>query len=122
MGINFLQYPQNQLAAGGKIGPGNLSQLVAFQVVLVGFWSSAHAKLVSVGGSITCQSSTPLTVQTVWPADAVGSLGTAENTNSTYSLVPAQSSTSIAQTGWDSTSATLRTPNRIGRPKPLRTL
>jgi hypothetical protein len=71
MGINFL-VPPNQLAAGGPITLDDLSQLVAFQVVLVGFWSKAHATLLSGGGTITCTSKTPLTVQTSWPPDVVG--------------------------------------------------
>ncbi len=96
MGINFLN--NQPLAAGGTIGLGDLSQLVAFQVVLVGFWSSADATLLSGAGTITCQSKTPLTVQDSWPADAVGSAGTAEDTNSTYGLLPPGPSTSITQT------------------------
>jgi hypothetical protein len=101
MGINFL-VPPNQLAAGGPITLDDLSQLVAFQVVLVGFWSKAHATLLSGGGTITCTSKTPLTVQTSWPPDVVGYApgigGTAENANSTYGLLPAGPSTSITQT------------------------
>jgi hypothetical protein len=88
MGINFPEYPRNQLAAGGGIGLANLSRWVGFQVVLVGSWSSAQATLIS-GGMITVQSSTPLIVQTAWPPDAVGSAGKAEGTNSTYGLLPA---------------------------------
>ncbi len=98
MGINFLEYPQNQLTGGGAIGLGNLSQLVAFQVVLVGFYASADAYLNSGGGSITVQASTPLTVQTTWAfADTVGNGGTAENSNSTYGQLPQCPSTSFTQ-------------------------
>jgi hypothetical protein len=96
MGINFLA-PQNQLAAGGPIGLANLSQLVAFQVVLVGFWSSADATLLSGAGTITCTSSTPLIAQNSWPPDS-GSLQTVENTNSTYGLLPPGPSKSFTQT------------------------
>jgi hypothetical protein len=96
MGINFLASP-NVLTTGGPIGLGNLSQLIAFQVVLVGFYASAQAVLVSGGGSITVQASTPLTVQTSWPADAVGSGGTAENCNCTYVQLPAGPSKSFTQ-------------------------
>ena len=95
MGINFLD-PKNQLAAGGPIGLGDLSQLVAFQVVLVGFWASADATLLSGGGMITVQSSTPLTVLTGYPADAVG-VETVENTNSTYGQLPSCPSISFTQ-------------------------
>jgi hypothetical protein len=89
---------QNVLAAGGEITEGDLAQLVAFQVVLVGFWDSAQATLLSGAGTITCSSSTTMTVGASWPSDASGNFGTAEDTNSTYGLVPAEPSTSITQT------------------------
>lgn len=92
MGINFLA-PR----VGIPLGIASLSQLVAFQVLLVGFYASADAVLTSGGGSITVQSSTPLTVLTAWPADAVGSNGTAENANSTYGQLPACPSKSFTQ-------------------------
>ena len=72
--------------------------MIAFQVVLVGFWDEAQAVLVSGAGTITCTSSTPMTPMNSWPLDASGKHGTAENTNSSYGLVPAQPSTSITQT------------------------
>ncbi len=96
MGINFLA-PPNVLTSGGPIGLGNLSQMVAFQVVLVGFYDSATAFLNNGCGSITARASTPLTVQTVWPADAVGNGGTAENANSTYGQLPQCPSKSFTQ-------------------------
>ena len=82
--------------------------MVAFQVVLVGFWSDAQAVLISGAGTITCTSSTPMTPMNSWPYpspgnsakhpfDASGKFGTAENTNSGYGLVPAQPGTSITQ-------------------------
>jgi len=97
MGINFL-VPPNVLTSGGPIGLGNLSQLVSFQVVLVGFYDAATAFLNSGGGSITVQASTPLTVQTSWSAaDATGNGGTGENSNSTYGQLPQCPSKSFTQ-------------------------
>jgi hypothetical protein len=97
MGINFLN-PPNVLTSGAPIGLNNLSRLVAFQVVLVGFYDSANAFLDSGGGSITVQASTPLTVETTWSfADTVGSGGTAENSNSTYGQLPQCPSKSFTQ-------------------------
>ena len=96
IGINFLA-PTSQLAAGGPITIDDLSQMVAFQVVLVGFWSSAQATLTSGGGTITVQATTPLTVRVGYPGDS-NSEGTAENTNSTYSQLPACPSKSFTQT------------------------
>jgi hypothetical protein len=101
MGINFLSYPQNQLTNGGPITLLNLSQLVAFQVVLVGFYDSANAFLDSGGGSITVQASTPLTVETTWSfPDTVGQGGTAENSNCTYGQLPSCPSKSFTQPFW----------------------
>lgn len=97
MGINFLASP-NALTTGGAIKEANLCRLVAFQVVLVGFYDSAVAFLESGGGSITVQASTPLTVETTWSfADTVGNGGTAENTNCTYAQLPAGPSKSLTQ-------------------------
>jgi hypothetical protein len=96
MAINFLD--NQPLAAGGTIGLGDLAQLVAFQVVLVGFWNKADATLLSGAGRIACTSSTPLTVQNSWPPDEVGPAPTVENTNSTYGLLPPGPSTSFTQT------------------------
>jgi len=106
LGINLLN--KVPLAAGGFVGQGDLATMVAFQVVLVGFWSDAQAVLISGAGTITCTSSTPMTPMNSWPYpspgnsakhpfDASGKFGTAENTNSGYGLVPAQPSTSITQ-------------------------
>jgi hypothetical protein len=86
-----------QLAAGGTIGPQDLAQLVAFQVVLVGWANSVGATLTSGAGTITCSSSTPMNISIPWPPDADGGNGTAEFANSSYGLVPAESSTSISQ-------------------------
>jgi hypothetical protein len=100
MGINFLDAP-NQLAAGGPIKLANLSQLVAFEVEFVGFWSSANATLLSGGGTITCKARTPMTVQTGWPADSpdyLGNLDTVEDANTTYGLLPPGPSKSFTQT------------------------
>jgi hypothetical protein len=97
MVLNFLD-PPNQLANGGAITLNNLCQVVAFQVLLVGFWSSADATMTSGGGTITVQATTPMTVQTSWPVDGAGSGGTAENANSTYSQLPACQSKSFTQT------------------------
>jgi hypothetical protein len=96
LGINLLN--NVPLAAGGTVAQGDLAPIVAFQVVLVGNWDSNVAVLVSGAGKITCSSSALMTPGGSWPRDASGKFGTAENTNSSYSLVPAQSSTSIAQT------------------------
>ena len=106
LGINLLN--KVPLAAGGFVGQGDLATMVAFQVVLVGFWSDAQAVLISGAGTITCTSSTPMTPMNSWPYpspgnsakhpfDASGKFGTAENTNSGYGLVPAQPGTSITQ-------------------------
>jgi hypothetical protein len=98
MGINYLDSTRNKLTTGGPIELANLCRLVAFQVVLVGFYDSADAFLDSGGGAITVQASTPLTVQTTWAfADTVGSGGTAENTNCTYGQLPAGPSKSFTQ-------------------------
>jgi hypothetical protein len=106
LGINLLN--KVPLAAGGFVEQGDLATMVAFQVVLVGFWSDAQAVLISGAGTITCTSSTPMTPMNSWPYpspgnsakhpfDASGKFGTAENTNSGYGLVPAQPGTSITQ-------------------------
>lgn len=98
MGINYLDSTRNTLTTGGPIKLANLCRLVAFQVVLVGFYDSADAFLESGGGSITVQASTPLTVETTWSfADTVGNGGTAENTNCTYGQLPAGPSKSFTQ-------------------------
>lgn len=98
MGIDFLA-SQNLLTTGKPITLDDLDQLVAFQVVLVGFYDSAQAVLTSGGGSITVQASTPLTVlgPNTLPADSSGNNGTAENANSTYGLLPACPSKSFTQ-------------------------
>lgn len=96
LGINLLN--NVPLAAGGTVAQGDLAPIVAYQVVLVGFGSLAQAVLVSGAGKITCTSGTSMTPGVNYPGDASGNFGTGENTNSSYSLVPAQSSTSIAQT------------------------
>jgi hypothetical protein len=96
LGINFLR--GQRLTAGGPIVLDDLSRMVAFQVVLVGFWNKAQATLLSGAGTITCAASTPLTPTNSWPSDSVGNFGTDENANSTYGLVPAGPSTSITQT------------------------
>jgi hypothetical protein len=97
MGINFL-VPPNVLTSGGPIGLANLSQLVAFQVVLVGFYDGATAFMTSGGGSITVQASTPLTVLTGWSAaDTIGNGNTGENSNSTYGPLPQCPSKSFTQ-------------------------
>jgi hypothetical protein len=85
------------LAAGGTIGSSDLAELVAFQVVLVAWANSEGATLTSGAGTITCSSSTVMTPGIPWPQDSDGDNGTAEEANSTYGLVPAQSSNSIAQ-------------------------
>jgi hypothetical protein len=47
---------------------------------------------------ITCTADTPLTPSIPWPAFSSGNNGTAEEVrNSSYSLVPAQPSTTIVQ-------------------------
>ena len=86
------------LAAGGTIGQADLAQFVAFQVVLVGWANSAHAQLTSGMGTITCQSTTPLTPSIPWPPYSDGVNGTAESSNCLYGLVPAKSSLSVVQT------------------------
>ena len=86
-----------QLAAGGPITEKDLAQLIAFQVVLVGWANSASAVLGSGAGTITCTSNIPMTPNVPWPPNSGGGGGTAEQSNSAYSLVPAQSSTSIVQ-------------------------
>ena len=96
LGINLLN--NVPLAAGGTVAQGDLAPIVAFQVVLVGNWDADQAVLVSGAGKVTCTSSTLMTPGVCWPGDASGNFGTAENTNSSYSLIPAQSSTSVAQT------------------------
>jgi hypothetical protein len=85
------------LAAGGTIGSSDLAELVAFQVVLVAWANSQGATLTSGAGTITCSSSTVMTPGIPWPQDSDGDNGTAEEANSSYGLVPAQSSNSIAQ-------------------------
>ena len=92
MGLNFLAPP-----SGSPLTLGSLCQLDAFQVMLVGFYDSAQAVLTSGGGSITVQSSTPLTVLTGYPADSFNSNGTAENANSTYGQLPSSPSKSFTQ-------------------------
>ncbi len=94
MGIDFLHPP-----TGNPIGLGDLAQLVAFQVLLVGFYDSAQAVMKSGGGSITVQASVPLTVlgPNTYPADSLGSSGTAESANSTYGLLPTCPSKSFTQ-------------------------
>ena len=97
LGMDFLN--NVPLASGnGNVVQGDLAPIVAFQVMLVGNWDSDQAVLLSGAGEITCTSSTLMTPGVPWPGDASGTFGTAENTNSNYSLVPAQASTSIAQT------------------------
>jgi hypothetical protein len=86
------------LAAGGTIGQNDLAQIVAFQVVLVGWANSAHATLTSGTGKITCSSSTLMAPSIPWPAESDGANGTAEEANSTYGLMLAQPSFTIAQT------------------------
>jgi hypothetical protein len=102
MGINFLNpAPVTPGATPPPAVPlGNLAQLAAFTVVLVGFWSGAQATMTSGGGSITVQASTPLTVQTAWPPDCPnwqGGFGTVENANSTYGQLPSCPSKSFTQ-------------------------
>lgn len=98
MGINYLDSTRNTLTTGSPIGLANLCRLVAFQVVLVGYYDRADAFIESGGGSITVQASTPLTVETTWSfADTVGNGGTAENSNCTYGQLPAGPSKSFTQ-------------------------
>jgi hypothetical protein len=98
MGINFLA-SQNKLTTGQPVGLGNLDNLVAFQIVLVGFYDSAQAIMTEGGGSMTVQANVPLTVlgPNTYPADSFGSSGTAEGANSTYGLLPACPSKSFTQ-------------------------
>jgi hypothetical protein len=96
LGIDLL-YNQH-LTAGGAIVLDDLSRMVAFKVVLVGYWDYKHATLLSGAGTITCTASTPLIPTKYWPSDSLGHGGAAEETNSTYGLVPDQPSTSITQT------------------------
>ena len=96
IGISLAGLPV--LAAGGNISESDLAQIVAFQVVLVGFWSGDQSTLVSGAGTITCSSSTPMRVGTSWPTNSNGNFGTAEFANSNYGPIPAHSSTSITQT------------------------
>jgi hypothetical protein len=95
MGLNFLSLPQ----PNPVVTLNELDQLVAFQVLLVGFYDKAQAVLRSGGGTITVQASVPLTVlgPNTYPADSFGSNGTAENANSTYGLLPSCPSKSFTQ-------------------------
>jgi hypothetical protein len=86
---------QDYSYSGGTLGAkGMLTPLIAFNVVLVGFYDSADATMSSGAGTITCTSSTPMTPETVWPR---GTGQTGENSNSTYDLVRAGTRTSITQ-------------------------
>jgi hypothetical protein len=98
MDINFLDPPPGN--PNTPIGLGNLAQLAAFQVMIVGFFEGANATLLSGGGTITVQSSTPLTVQTKGPPDCDTwgrRFGTGEDANSTYGLLPSCPSKSFTQ-------------------------
>jgi hypothetical protein len=111
MGLDLLD--NQPLASGqGNITLADLSQLINVQVVLVGFWSSAQATVVSGAGTITVSAREPLTPTTPPPVFALGQtsaqrnedgsesfgpIETAENTNSLYSLLPAAGGTSIVQ-------------------------
>jgi hypothetical protein len=94
LNIDLLGQP---LAAGGTIGQGDLAQLVAFQVVLVGWANKAGSTLIGGAGQINCLSDTPMQAQIPWPSDSDGNNGTAEEANSTYGLMPGWLSTSIVQ-------------------------
>jgi ricin-type beta-trefoil lectin protein len=85
------------LQSGGTVSQQDLAPLVAFQVVLVGWADHAHAQLSSGMGTITCQSTTPMTPSVPWPSYSDGANGTAESSNCLYGLVPAQSSLSVVQ-------------------------
>jgi hypothetical protein len=86
-----------KLQKGGTVGQKDLGALVAFQVVLVGWAGGAHAQLASGMGTITCQSTTPLTPSVAWPSYSDGASGTAESSNCLYGLLPAQPSTLVVQ-------------------------
>jgi hypothetical protein len=102
LGINFLADQPLAAKDAGNITQADLPRVIAFQVVLVGFWASSQSVLDSGYGTITCTAQQPLTAGNVWPQDASGAAeglgGTNENSNSTYSLLPAAASRSIAQT------------------------
>jgi len=85
------------MSNGNTIQEDDLAPILALQLVIVGYANGADPVLTSGAGTITCTSSTPMTVRTSWPPNGSGNGGTGENSNSTYGVMPAAASTRFVQ-------------------------
>jgi hypothetical protein len=85
------------MSNGSTIQESDLAPILALQLVVVGYANGADPVLTSGAGTITCTSSTTMTVQTSWPPNGSGNGGTAENSNSTYGRMPAAPGTRFVQ-------------------------
>jgi Ricin-type beta-trefoil lectin domain-like len=85
------------MSNGNTIQEDDLAPILALQLVIVGYANGADPVLTSGAGTITCTSSTPMTVRTSWPPNGSGNGDTGENSNSTYGLMPAAASTRFVQ-------------------------
>lgn len=85
------------MSNGNTIQEDDLAPILALQLVIVGYANGADPVLTSGAGTITCTSSTPMTVRTSWPPNGSGNGDTGENSNSTYGVMPAAASTRFVQ-------------------------